>query len=236
MGLSLIIQTSNKFDAREGQDVYAPKRGDVIDYFDENWVFGESETSNPDWLIIRVPDLTEADGELLISPELDILGEVVVRYRGHALAAVGEPTRANVLAALTLKPVFEGVRFRQEFPPRHNGAFDYSSRKMEYAGRFSAKPAEIVDSGPKTTRLYATRKIGAGDGANEDTGFVDNPFRPTIHGLLSERRVRAKYFDKVNAFVLEITGVQSLHDFLSLQDGVLQFAEGTTLREALDQI
>ena len=68
--MELIIEWHNRPFRNRNEQINLYRRGDVITYKPDGWAWSRAERQNPNWRILSV-DLTEAECQALVSPELD---------------------------------------------------------------------------------------------------------------------------------------------------------------------
>lgn len=64
----LIIRTVDKLPLVVPAHVRASQRGDIIAIVPDGWAWSDAELNSPDWLIIKVDNLTDQDLESLLEP------------------------------------------------------------------------------------------------------------------------------------------------------------------------
>lgn len=98
------------------------KAGDVIHYWPDGHDWGHEELTNPDWRVVRVPGLTEAEAEALVAAELPVVrGGVgqVLRKRGLRLD-LAELDRRHGGAVLGRRRAHQAASFApEELRKRH---------------------------------------------------------------------------------------------------------------------
>jgi hypothetical protein len=67
------------------------KRGDVIVCCPDGWAWSPAELTNPDWRILSVPNLPQAEADSLTAPEAGDRAVNVMRKRGMSLDLDGLP-------------------------------------------------------------------------------------------------------------------------------------------------
>lgn len=206
-----------------GQDVYAPKRGDVIAAFPNGWIFGDVETGYTGWRIFRIADLTRAQAKTLTAPQMDILGEVVMRFRKRRVRfgqLASSVTAAELLQATETKPDVTEPREIQILPTGQAGTWDYSSNILELAGRYNQIASLPPETELRVVRQYICEKLGSGKSEDFEAGLPDDPFRPNIHDLLSIRNIRATYTDNGASFLVKAMVTDNQHTRIIAQPGV----------------
>jgi hypothetical protein len=68
----LLVRVVSKVNADPYLDVKCTKRGDVIAVCDDGWAWGPAELTNPDWRILKVPNLTVTDVQGFLAPEPEV--------------------------------------------------------------------------------------------------------------------------------------------------------------------
>lgn len=89
-----VVDKTNPNDA--AADRLLPKAGDVIDVHPDGWAWSKAELSNPEWRILRIPDLDVGSLDDLMQPIMDATGALNRRRRkGFNLTA---PDLARLIA------------------------------------------------------------------------------------------------------------------------------------------
>lgn len=82
-------------------DIQQSKRGDVIAVVPDGWAWSERERTNPEWRIVRVPGLTVAAAEELMTPDSgDRRVNRMIRWRRKAFDLEHAGLRAKDIQAL----------------------------------------------------------------------------------------------------------------------------------------
>lgn len=81
--MQLLIVVVDRVHADPVRHAEAPKAGDVIHWWPDGKEWGREEYLNPEWRIVHVPGMTEAEAEALIGMEVPVrpIHEHVLRNR-----------------------------------------------------------------------------------------------------------------------------------------------------------
>lgn len=85
--MELLVRIVDKTNDDPVLDPQLFKRGDVIHIAEDGHVWGHREVDNPHWVIIKVPNLSKAAEDSLLSPDVvpDLQKQYVIRKRAIKL-------------------------------------------------------------------------------------------------------------------------------------------------------
>ena len=66
----VLVRVVDKVSSDPYLDAQCTKRGDVIHVAPDGWSWGTKEIQNPDWRIVKLPNVSESDLAALLIPEL----------------------------------------------------------------------------------------------------------------------------------------------------------------------
>ena len=69
--MELLIRINDRDSADRQLYCSMTRRGDVIAAQPDGWVWSTAELTNPEWRILKMPTLTQAEADALTTPELD---------------------------------------------------------------------------------------------------------------------------------------------------------------------
>lgn len=87
--MELLLRVVDKTHTDPYVDVTHTKRGDVVVVCPDGWPWGDMEKSNPDWRILKWPDLLQADAESLVSREIAVAPQAPPATTDRMLQARG---------------------------------------------------------------------------------------------------------------------------------------------------
>jgi hypothetical protein len=67
----LLIRVRDKVNDDPYLDARCFKRGDVVVVVDDDWQWGREELRNPDWRIVRLPNVSTAQAAAFLGEEMD---------------------------------------------------------------------------------------------------------------------------------------------------------------------
>lgn len=116
----LLIRIRDKESSGDAEtDALQFKRGDVIAVWETPGPWGIEELRNPDWRILRLPNVSAADAQELMAPETDstVTAERLMRKRRARLDidALPAPVRAWLADDSRAQPILEAGLARVAF-------------------------------------------------------------------------------------------------------------------------
>lgn len=105
--MELLVRVVDKTNSDPKLDRALTKRGDVIAVSADGHVWGTQEVSNPDWVILKLPDMTREQAESLLAPEHppDLNNRYVLRKRSQRINLNALKLNATLTAAELLSKV-----------------------------------------------------------------------------------------------------------------------------------
>jgi hypothetical protein len=118
----LVIRIRAKPEANSELAALKTTRGDVIEVLPTPWAFSVIELTNPDWRILRLPNVSVADALVLTKPELltDAGGVDRLRRKRSAFFDVDDATLPTAISTWLLDdlravPIFTSNINRAQF-------------------------------------------------------------------------------------------------------------------------